>query len=70
MLKWLVGEWKGGGAGGDEGSLSQWPNTRDKKVEICELRRCRCAVSLEQDELFVIDKMDIRTTRSHNVFIT
>jgi hypothetical protein len=29
-----VGGWKGGGVGGDEGSLSQWPNTRDRKVEI------------------------------------
>ena len=30
------GEWMGGGVGGDEGSLSQYPNIRDKKVENCE----------------------------------
>ena len=37
MLRGLVGEWTGGEVGGDEGSLSQWPDTRDRKVENHEL---------------------------------
>ena len=42
-----MGEWMGGEVGGDEGSLSQWPNTRDRKVESVENHELRCCVYVQ-----------------------
>jgi hypothetical protein len=60
MLRRLVGEWVGGGVGGDEGSLSQWPNTRDRKVENCEYDVV--STRRELSNRTSCDKLYIRTT--------
>ena len=59
-----MGEWMGGGVDGDESSLSQWPNTRDRKVENREFRRCvNARVELSsRTSCQVIDNLDIRNS--------
>lgn len=64
-----MGEWMGGEVGGDDDSLSQWPNTRDRKVDSRVTVDTRRALSSRSCRMScqVFDKLYIRTTLPQRV---